>query len=243
MANLTRADLYQVFWRSLWIQSAWSFEGMQTMGFAYAIDPALRRIHGERAPQRLKALERHLAFFNTHPFLGAVLLGCVARLEEDGQGERAVEIKRALMGPFGGIGDSLYWGALIPFLGAAALAAGWSGAAWAPWFLVGTFGLLGLATRMWFFFFGYRKGIDAAAVVQRMRLLLWARRIKWAAALILGVTLSLAVPATLLDRWGAAAVGGAAVTALAVSWLGRRGRAPPGSYSPVRWSLSALDST
>jgi PTS system mannose-specific IID component len=199
---------------------------MQTVGFAYALDPALRRIHGERSQQRQKALERHLGFYNTHPFMGAVLLGCVTRLEEDGKGERAVEVKRALMGPFGGIGDSFYWGALIPFLGAAALAAGWSGAAWAPWFLVGTFGGLGFATRLWMFFFGYRKGIEAAAEVQRLRLLLWSRRIKWAAALILGVTLSLALPAVLFDRWGTAVVGGAALTALAVSWLGRRGLSP-----------------
>ena len=108
MAALTRRDLCKVFWRSLWLQSSWSFEGMQSLGFAYAVSPALQRIHGKEEGSRLSRV-RHLEFFNTHPFLAAAILGCVVRMEELGEGEETLShAKTALMGAYGAVGDAFY---------------------------------------------------------------------------------------------------------------------------------------
>ncbi len=56
---------------------------MQSLGFAYAMEPALRRLHGTGEECR-RALGRHLEFFNTHPFLAAAVLGAAVRLEAEG---------------------------------------------------------------------------------------------------------------------------------------------------------------
>ena len=43
----------------LFLQAAWNRRGMQNLGFAYAIDPALRRLYADPA-RRTAALRRHL---------------------------------------------------------------------------------------------------------------------------------------------------------------------------------------
>ena len=110
--------------RSVWrrqflIQGCWNYEGMQNVGFAYAILPALREIYSGRPEEALKSVKRHLEFFNTHPVMGAVVLGAGVRLEEraaagevDPGGVGA--FKMGWMGSLGAIGDAFFWGSLRP---------------------------------------------------------------------------------------------------------------------------------
>jgi len=110
--------------RSIWrrqflIQGCWNYEGMQNVGFAYAILPALREIYFGRPEEALKSVKRHLEFFNTHPVMGAVVLGAGVRLEEraaagevDPGGVGA--FKLGWMGSLGAIGDAFFWGSLRP---------------------------------------------------------------------------------------------------------------------------------
>lgn len=227
MASLRRTDLVRCFGRSLWLQASWSFRGMQSLGFAYAMEPALRRLHGDGARYRA-AVARHLEFFNTHPFLAAAVLGAVIRLEERGEdvAQAGPRLKRALMGPYGAIGDSLYWGALKPLLVLACLHLAYAGQAVAPVLFVAAFGAANLGGRAAAFAAGYRNAEGVVDVVAGMDLLGWARRIKVACAVLLGTLLSLAGRATLLDAWevpgwawGAAGWG----VAVAAAWLLHRG--------------------
>jgi len=109
----------KVWFRQFLLQGCWNYEGMQNVGFAYSILPALRDRYGGRPEEFFRALKRHLEFFNTHPAMAAVILGAVIRLEERvAAGEedpRAVgTFKVGLMGSLGAIGDSYFWGALKP---------------------------------------------------------------------------------------------------------------------------------
>ena len=109
----------KVWFRQFLLQGCWNYEGMQNVGFAYSILPALRDRYGDRPEELSRALKRHLEFFNTHPAMGAVILGAAIRLEERvAAGEedpRAVgTFKVGLMGSLGAIGDSYFWGALKP---------------------------------------------------------------------------------------------------------------------------------
>ena len=116
-------------WRSVWrrqflLQGCWNYEGMQNVGFAYAILPALREIYMNRPEEALKAVKRHLEFFNTQPSMGAMILGASVRLEERvaaGEADpRGIgTFKVGLMGSLGAIGDSFFWGALRPMASAA----------------------------------------------------------------------------------------------------------------------------
>ena len=69
-----------VWWRQFLLQGCWNYEGMQNVGFAYAILPALRDFYAGRPEEALKAVKRHLEFFNTQPAMGALILGASVRL-------------------------------------------------------------------------------------------------------------------------------------------------------------------
>ena len=111
--------------RSLLLQATWNFERMQHLGFCFAILPVLRWAYPDpRSPARGEAVRRHLEFFNTHPVMAAAILGAAARLEAEGEGTAAKTCKLSLMGSYGAIGDSFFWGALRPAAGIAGVAGG-----------------------------------------------------------------------------------------------------------------------
>jgi PTS system mannose-specific IID component len=114
----------RIWWRQFLLQGCWNYEGMQNVGFAYAILPALREFYAGRPEEALKAVKRHLEFFNTHPAMGAVILGAGVRLEAGAAAGEADPggigaFKVGLMGSLGAIGDAFFWGALRPMASAA----------------------------------------------------------------------------------------------------------------------------
>lgn len=124
MGGAGRAMLRRIFFRQFFVQGCWNYEGMQNVGFAYCVLPALRNLYAGRPDELVRAVKRHLEFFNTHPAMAAVILGAVVRLEEqvaEGKGDaRGVgTFKVGLMGSLGAVGDSFFWGALKPVASAA----------------------------------------------------------------------------------------------------------------------------
>jgi len=118
-APLSAAARRAVWRRQFLLQGCWNYEGMQNVGFAYAILPALREFYAGRPEEALKAVKRHLEYFNTQPAMGAVILGAAVRLEEGvaaGEADpRSIgTFKVGLMGSLGAIGDAFFWGSLRP---------------------------------------------------------------------------------------------------------------------------------
>jgi PTS system mannose-specific IID component len=119
------AEARRAVWRRQFLlQGCWNYEGMQNVGFAYAILPALREFYAGRPEEALRAVKRHLEFFNTQPAMGAVILGAAVRLEERAAAGEADPrsigtFKVGLMGSLGAMGDAYFWGALRPMASAA----------------------------------------------------------------------------------------------------------------------------
>ena len=93
--------LLRVFVRSLFLQASWNPQGMQNLGLAYALFPALTELYPD-PPAQLAALRRHLTFFNTHPYVAAAILGGVIYHEEriargEESPDRVMAFKAALM--------------------------------------------------------------------------------------------------------------------------------------------------
>jgi mannose PTS system EIID component len=228
---LRRSDLARSFARSLWIQASWSFEGMQSVGFAYALEPVLARLY--RGEELRRARERHLEFFNTHPYLAAAVIGCVARLEEVGGPDAEATIRRVktgLMGPCGAMGDSFCWGSLKPFLVLVCLHAAYRGETWAPWVFVCGYGSIALAGRAYLFREGYRRGLGVVDTMDRLNLLVASRTLKLLCALLLGALLAYVGGAERFGISGGAEVfvwgAGVFAVALALSWGIGRGLNP-----------------
>ena len=182
--------LLRVLWRSLFLQAAWNPRGMQNLGFAYAMEPALRDLYPDPSA-RARALERHLEFFNCHPYLAAAILGGAVRLEEEvarGAAEpRTVStFKSALAPPFAALGDGFFWLALRP---AAALIAAVTEpylGLWCVALFLAIYDGVHLVARAWLFFAGYRRGEGIVAAVSHAHLPQIIGFLKGSAAILAG---------------------------------------------------------
>ena len=81
MRRLTRMMLARIAFRSFFLQSSWNYRGMMSMGFLYAISPALDQIH-QSTHAREGAYLRHLEYFNTNPYFSSIVMGVTLALEE-----------------------------------------------------------------------------------------------------------------------------------------------------------------
>nr|WP_117168052.1 PTS system mannose/fructose/sorbose family transporter subunit IID [Paraliobacillus sediminis] len=123
--KLTKRDRIAIWWRSTFIQGSWNYERMQNGGWAFAMIPAIKRLY-QTKEDRAAALERHLEFFNTHPYVASPILGVTLALEEERSNgapvdDKAIQgVKVGMMGPLAGIGDPVFWFTIKPIIGALA---------------------------------------------------------------------------------------------------------------------------
>ena len=121
--QLSKSDRKKVWWRSQFLQGSWNYERMQNLGWAYSLIPAIKKLYTTKEDQAA-ALERHLEFFNTHPYVAAPIMGVTLALEEERANgveidDAAIQgVKIGMMGPLAGIGDPVFWFTVRPILGA-----------------------------------------------------------------------------------------------------------------------------
>ena len=166
--------LVRVFLRSLFLQASWNPKGMQNLGLAYAVFPALERLYPAGAA-REEAVRRHLVFFNTHPYVAAAIVGGVVNHElRIARGEetpdKVVAFKAALMGPLAALGDGFFWLSLKPAAGAVSAASVPLLGVWAvPLFLV-LYNLVHVLLRVRLYWLGLSLGDRLVEAVARANL-------------------------------------------------------------------------
>jgi len=157
------------------LQATWNYERQQGIGWAYAIDPALRRLYPDEATRR-ERLAEHTAYFNTQPTLASLALGAVAGLEEQRAAGAPVDaaavarVKSALGSSLAALGDRLFWLTLRPVAACVgvlfALHGRWYGAL-AMW---ACYNWVHLGLRFAGVGMGYRQGAQVLANPLRARL-------------------------------------------------------------------------
>ena len=163
--QLSVSDRKKVWWRSTFLTGSWHYERRQNSGRAYAMIPAIKRLYPKKEDQAA-ALERHLEFFNTHPYVASPILGVTLALEEERANGAAIDdaaiqgVKIGMMGPLAGIGDPVFWFTVRPILGALGASLALSGNIMGP--IIFFFGWN--AIRMAFLWytqeFGYKAGSE-----------------------------------------------------------------------------------
>jgi PTS system mannose-specific IID component len=134
---VSQSEARQLFWRSFGLQSAFSFDRMQSIGFTWTLMPILERLYKAK-DEFSQALRRHLVFFNTHPWVVGPVLAMVSTMEarraegEDVDVEAIQGVKAGLMGPLAGIGDSTFFGMWRPLVGGIAASLALEGNPLAP---------------------------------------------------------------------------------------------------------------
>jgi mannose/fructose/N-acetylgalactosamine-specific phosphotransferase system component IID len=140
---------------------------MQALGYAYAMEPVLRRLYPAKKDY-VAGLQRHLQFFNTSAVIGApLILGSSISLEEAGAPQSAEGIKIGLMGPLAGIGDTLtyalYNSIIFTICASFALSGNIIGPILAALFISIPYFLI----RRWQFYWAYNRGRAIAGGVGR----------------------------------------------------------------------------
>ncbi|MCX8093796.1 MAG: PTS system mannose/fructose/sorbose family transporter subunit IID [Candidatus Goldbacteria bacterium] len=116
--------LFELIWAGIklnFLQLSWNFERLQNIGFLFSFIHILKRIYKKNGQDFLRAIKRHINFFNTHIFFSAAVLGVMMKLEEEISNENPEtkeknieDTKIGIMGPLAAIGDSLFWSGIKP---------------------------------------------------------------------------------------------------------------------------------
>ena len=111
-----------IFWRSMWLMFCTSYTKQQGTTFGWTMIPYLEDIYGKETDAFYEAMSRHQDFFNTTPGMSPFIFSLLISMEQERKAamdagrefdDSSIEaLKVALMGPFAGIGDSVYSGAL-----------------------------------------------------------------------------------------------------------------------------------
>lgn len=167
---LTAADKRSIYFRSTFLLGSFNFERMQAMGFAVAMMPAIKRFYSKKEDQA-SALQRHLEFFNTHPWPASGVMGVTAAMEEQRSNGEPIDeaditnVKIGLMGPLAGIGDPIFWGTARPVLAALGASLALSGSILGPLVFFVGINLIRILTRIYTFRLGYEQGTQVVREV------------------------------------------------------------------------------
>jgi PTS system mannose-specific IID component len=214
--------------RLLAVQASWNYDTLMGNGFAFAIEPALRRLPGGVNGEAYRAaLARHGVYFNAHPYLAGLAVGALARAELDGDTPAHIErFRAAACGPLGSVGDRLVWAGWLPLCSLLALCAFGAGASpfWVVVVFLGAYNAGHLALRSWTLNAGWQHGLRIATVLGHPVFRRGPDAIAQATAVLAGVAVPLAVARIVGDRPAqlAAALAVAAVWTIGTALVARR---------------------
>ena len=196
--HLDKKDLKRLFWRSNGVQSAFNFERMQGLGFCWGMLPVIDKLYKNKE-DRVAAYKRHSGYFNTHPWMGGIIYGIVAAMEErKANGEEVDEdniqaVKGALMGPLAGMGDSIFFSTFRPIVAGICASLALSGVSIAPLLFLIIINLVHFGVQWWGVKNGYSLADRFLEKLEGMQIQRWME-----AATILGLIVVGALVATSL---------------------------------------------
>lgn len=161
--TITKKDLHSMFWRSNLLLGSFNFERVQNMGFCFVMIPAIKRLY-PKGKERNEALQRHLEWFNTHPWLTSPIFGVITAMEEEkaNTGElpdsSIAAMKIGLMGPLAGVGDPIFWGTARPVLAALGASLAMNGSISGPILFFVAINVIRLSMKYFGLTLGYEKG-------------------------------------------------------------------------------------
>ena len=173
---LTDKELKQTFFRSFFSMTSINYERYCSLGFCYAMIPALKKLYTD--PDELKAaLLRQNEFFNCHPYTGNAVLGVTLALEEQRamgkpiSAEAISSTKAALMGPLSGIGDSIFKATFMTIFAAIGAGLALDGNAFGPILFIVPNVLLNVLSRWYFIKYGHKLGTNIVSKMKQSSLL------------------------------------------------------------------------
>lgn len=248
--NPLRSDHLAAWSRTFAVQGSWNYRTLVGGGIAYAMLPLLRRIYAGDPVKLRESVERSMRPFNGHPYLCAMAVAALGRLEQDQTDPQTIDkFRGALRGPLGTVGDRAVWGQWRPICVLSAMLAFLLGAG--PGWSIALFLVLynggHLAVRTWAYVVGWEAGLGVGRLLKGAWLERWAGRV-WPVNMILTGAVALLVVNALVDVAGVsleseALIGVCAVVALAAFRFPRQGGRVAAVLlviAPVLWVLGVV---
>lgn len=168
--RVPRRVFWITLWRSQFLQASWNYERMQSLGYAYILEPTLDFLFPD-LDERANRKVRHLEFYNTNPYVSNVVTGINMALEErissDGETyDRLVtSIKIGMMGPLAGVGDSIVWATMRPLLASIGATLALRGNVLGPIFFFLSWNSMRLTMLWGLLAYGYQSGTRIVKVI------------------------------------------------------------------------------
>lgn len=105
--------LFNLFFRSLFIDTFLNEKNLQNCGFVYGMSPALKKICSSQKDY-FQRLVPYFEYFNSNPFFTSAIIGLCINLEEKNKTDMISKIRLEAMAPIAALADSLIWGTLKP---------------------------------------------------------------------------------------------------------------------------------
>lgn len=173
---LTKKELRSTFLRSFFSMTTINYERYCSLGFAYAMIPALKKLYPNKE-EFTEALKRHNEFFNCHPYTGNAVLGVALALEEQkAMGKKVTaeaisSTKAALMGPLSGIGDSIFKASFMTIFAAIGAGLALDGNMLGPIIFIVPNVLLNVLSRWYFIKYGHKLGTQLVSKMNSSNLI------------------------------------------------------------------------
>lgn len=159
---LDKKILGKVAFRSLFAGASSNGETAESIGWAWALSPALKKIHTDEEDLAL-SMGHHLEYVNASSPLTTFTMGVVLSLEvQKADPETIRSVRTALGSAVDGLGNSLFRFILIPVLAMACIALSASGNIIGAVIMAVCSAVITIALRMYLINFGYAKGVRAA---------------------------------------------------------------------------------
>lgn len=168
-----------LFLNSFLLEASYNYERQQGLGFCVGMIPTIKRLYQTKEEQA-KALERHMAIYNTTPHVSGIVSGVATAMEEQAATNPNFDystinaVKVGLMGPLAGIGDSFFWGTFRVIAAGIGISLAQQGSILAPIVFLLVFNIPHLLVRYFGTLYGYRFGtslmsnISGSGIIQKV---------------------------------------------------------------------------
>lgn len=245
-----RSDHLSAWSRTFAIQGSWNYATFVGTGIAYALVPLLRRVHAGDPVRMRESLERSLRPFNGHPYLCAMAVAALGRLEQEEVDPQIIEkFGAALRGPLGTVGDRAVWGQWRPICVLVGILVYLLGASpwWSVLLFLGLYNVGHLAVRTWAYVQGWQAGLHVGRLLKDAWLERWTKRL-WPVNILLTGAAAVVLADRVIETSAVALepgllLGIGVVVALASFGFPRQGGRAAAILlllSPLLWLLSGL---
>jgi len=199
-----RSDHLTAWFRTFAVQGSWNYTTMVGTGIAYAVLPLLRRIYAGDPVRLRESVERAMGPFNGHPYLCAMAVAALGRLELDEVDPQTIEkFRTALRGPLGTVGDRAVWGQWRPICVLIATLSFLLGASpgWSVVVFLALYNAGHVAVRVWAYATGWQAGLEVGRLLKGAWIERWAERI-WPLNILLTGAVALVLADVVVEQSG-----------------------------------------